>query len=138
MRTRVFGLCLALLCAALVARADESAKDPAAQAARAWLAAADAGDGQKSWQLAAPVFQHSISAAQWTSQLNAVRGPLGAVRSRGAPAVTHTTTLPGAPDGDYAVMHFDTVFEHKASAVETLTALKQPDGSWRIAGYFIK
>jgi hypothetical protein len=131
-------LAMLLMCAGLTARADEAVKDPAAQAARAWLTAADAGDGQKSWELAAPVFQRSITAQRWQEQLAAVRGPLGAVKARGVPSISHTNSLPGAPDGDYAVMHFDTQFEHKAAAVETLIALKQPDGSWRVAGYFIK
>jgi hypothetical protein len=131
-------LALLMLCAGLAVRAADSAKDPAAQAAQTWLAAADANDGQKSWQLSAPLFQHSITAAQWQEKLSAVRGPLGAVKGRSAGTVTHTTSLPGLPDGDYAVMHFDSQFEHKAAAVETVTAIKQPDGSWRVAGYFIK
>ena len=48
------------------------------------------------------------------------------------------TSLPGAPDGEYRVFQFDTSFEHKQTAVETVTAVLETDGSWRIAGYFIR
>ena len=31
-----------------------------------------------------------------------------------------------------------TVFEKKASAVETITPMLDPDGVWRVSGYFIR
>ena len=46
--------------------------------------------------------------------------------------------MPGAPDGRYVVVQYDTVFENKASAVETVTPMADPDGVWRVAGYFIR
>jgi hypothetical protein len=48
------------------------------------------------------------------------------------------TELPGAPDGEYVVFQFDTQFEHKRAAVETVTPMRDPDGSWRVSGYFIR
>ena len=51
---------------------------------------------------------------------------------------TFMTELPGAPDGRYVVIQFDTAFENKASSVETVTPMADPDGAWRVAGYFIK
>ncbi|HWN92533.1 MAG TPA: DUF4019 domain-containing protein, partial [Verrucomicrobiae bacterium] len=47
-------------------------------------------------------------------------------------------TLPGAPDGEYVVIQYETAFENKASAVETITPMLDKDGSWRISGYYIK
>jgi len=46
--------------------------------------------------------------------------------------------MPGAPDGKYVIIQYDTVFENKASAVETVTPMVDPDGSWRVSGYFIR
>jgi hypothetical protein len=46
--------------------------------------------------------------------------------------------MPGAPDGDYVVMQFDTRFEHKQAAVETVTFLQEKQGGWKAAGYYIK
>jgi hypothetical protein len=48
------------------------------------------------------------------------------------------TTLPGVPDGEYVVVQFDTSFEKKKTAIETVTPMKEPDGRWRVSGYFIK
>jgi hypothetical protein len=33
----------------------------------------------------------------------------------------YKTSLPGAPDGEYVVLIFNTVFENKKAAVETVT-----------------
>jgi hypothetical protein len=42
------------------------------------------------------------------------------------------------PDGEYVVFQFNTSFEQKAAAVETVTAMREKDGTWHVAGYFIK
>jgi hypothetical protein len=46
--------------------------------------------------------------------------------------------LPGAPDGEYVVIRYDTQFEHKAHAVETVVPMRERDGSWKVSGYFVK
>jgi hypothetical protein len=38
-------------------------------------------------------------------------------------------TLPGAPDGEYVVFQFNTSFEQKSAAVETVTAIREKDGT---------
>jgi hypothetical protein len=48
------------------------------------------------------------------------------------------TELPGAPDGQYVVMQFETSFANKKSAIETVTFMLEKDGQWKSAGYFIK
>jgi hypothetical protein len=45
---------------------------------------------------------------------------------------------PGAPDGEYVVIQFETSFEKKKSSIETITPIKEKDGSWRVSGYYIK
>ncbi len=120
-----------------MAGSDAAAKD-AAEAARTWLAAADEGRGAETWNLAAADFQYRIAAEQWQRALAAARAPLGTLRTRSSISARHATSLPGAPDGDYVVMQFQSEFEHKASALETLTLARQSDGSWRVAGYFIR
>ncbi len=44
----------------------------------------------------------------------------------------------GAPDGEYVVIQFETSFEHKRSAIETVTPMMDRDGKWRVSGYYIK
>jgi hypothetical protein len=46
--------------------------------------------------------------------------------------------LPGAPDGKYVVVQFDTSFQRKKSALETVTPMMEKDGKWRVSGYYIK
>ena len=83
------------------------------------------------------MFKSAVSVQSWQQASQAVRGPLGAVRSRSDKSATYTKTLPGAPDGQYVIIQFNTTFENKATAVETVTTALDRDGKWRVAGYFI-
>jgi hypothetical protein len=107
-------------------------------AARAWLGLVDAGSYPQSWSAAAPPFRASIPQAQWVSRISAVRGPLGAVKSRDLSSAKFARSLPGAPDGEYVVLEFRTSFEHKAEATEMVTPMKDSDGHWRVSGYYIR
>ncbi|MDY6990555.1 MAG: DUF4019 domain-containing protein [Thermodesulfobacteriota bacterium] len=60
------------------------------------------------------------------------------VISRKVKAKAYKTSLPGAPDGEYVVIQFDTSFEYKEKAVETVTPMMDKDGLWRVSGYYIK
>ena len=66
-----------------------------------------------------------------------IRQPLAGVVTRELKSKTHVTELPGAPDGDYVVIQFNTTFENKRVAVETVTPMLEDDGNWLVAGYFI-
>lgn len=117
-------------------RAEEA--DPVTTAADAWLALVDRGEYALSWAEAAAYFRGAMAQEQWVESLTGVRAPLGAVVSRVLRSAESATSLPGAPDGEYVIMQYDTTFEHKQSAVETVTPMRDPDGAWRVAGYFIK
>jgi len=58
--------------------------------------------------------------------------------SRKVKSTTYKTALPGAPDGEYVVIEFESVFENKKAAVETVTPMMDKDGKWQVSGYFIK
>ena len=77
-------------------------------------------------------------AIDWIMAAKDARRPLGAVKSRRPREWRYSTTIAGAPDGHYAMIQFDTRFEGKADAVETLTVMRDFDGLWRVAGYFVK
>ena len=108
------------------------------QLALEWLALVDRGQTAESWGAAASHFRRAVSDAQWAAATDAVRTPLGAVVSRALKAEQRATELPGAPDGEYAVLQFATTFERKRSAVETVTPMRDPDGQWRVSGYYIR
>ncbi len=67
-----------------------------------------------------------------------VRMPLGPVQSRQLLAKKFTTTAPGAPDGQYVIIQYKTEFEHKAGSIETVTPMRDADGTWRVSGYFVR
>jgi len=117
---------------------NSAAIETAATDAGAWLEVVDGADYALSWQEAAAFFREAISEAQWEASLKTVRTPLGKVLSRKVLSAEYATSLPGAPDGEYVVIQFETSFENKKDAVETVTPMKDADGKWRVSGYYIK
>ena len=130
-------LALGLFVSCNPARASDEKEAAAVEAAQTWLALVDAGRYGEGWRTAAAYFKNAISQDQLSQSLGAVRRPLGKVLSRTLLSKTFMTELAGAPDGQYVVILFDTAFENKASSVETITPMADPDGAWRVAGYFI-
>jgi len=137
-RAVIVALVLVLVLAATARAADSEAVAKAGDAAKSWLALVDAGNYAASWDDAAAYFRGAVTKDAWVSALKATRAPLGAVKSRALRQATFTTTLPGAPDGQYVVIQYDTHFENKATALETVTPMLDKDGTWRVSGYFIK
>jgi len=114
------------------------AEKAAVVATDAWLKLVDDGKYDESWKQSGKLFQTAVNQAAWSKQLDTVRGSLGKVSSRSVKSTQYATSLPGAPDGEYVVVQYDTSFEMKRTAVETITPMKEADGSWRVSGYFIK
>jgi len=113
-------------------------EDLAQTSAQSWLALTDAGKYAESWQEGSALFKSAVTQSQWVSAVTSARTPLGKVLSRKLKSATYTKTLPGAPDGEYVVIQYDTSFENKKEAVETVTPMLDKDGKWRVSGYFIK
>ena len=67
-----------------------------------------------------------------------VRQPFGKLLSRKLKSKQYATSLPGAPDGQFVVIQFEASFENKKAAIETVTPMLDPDGKWRVSGYYIK
>jgi Protein of unknown function (DUF4019) len=130
-------LCVSLWMCPALAQANEK-QEAAIAAAQQWLTLIDGGDYAESWQEAAAFFRNAISENQWEQSLTAARQPLGGLISRKVKSAIYTTSLPDAPDGEYVVIQFDTAFENKKSAIETVTPMHENNGGWRVSGYFIK
>lgn len=137
-----------VLCAAAVAglmfgvvtcMAEEPGKEKAAVAsAEKWLSLVDQGKYGESWTDAAEIFRNAVKQEQWAQALEVVRKPLGKVVSRKEKSALHMTSLFGAPEGQYVVIEYETSFENKAAAIETVTPMMDKDGTWRVSGYYIK
>jgi hypothetical protein len=131
-------LVLSLFVGGIAVHAEDTFAKGATAAAETWLGHVDAGDYAGSWREASAYVQGAITEQAWVASLTRVRTPLGPRLSRQLKQVQHTQSMPGAPDGDYVVMQFDTRFEHKQEAVETVTFLQEKQGEWKAAGYYIK
>jgi len=119
-------------------QAQQKPEELAQQSADAWLALVDSGKYAESWQEASQLFKAAVTKEQWQSKLRASRDPFGKMLTRKLKSATYTKTLPGAPDGEYVVIQYESSFEHKQSAVETVTPMLDKDGQWRVSGYYIK
>lgn len=120
------------------AQKEASTKEEAVGAAKAWLGLVDQGDYAESWKQTAEYFRKAVTQDQWLQSMTAYREPLGKVIFRTLKSSNYTEALPGAPDGKYVVILFNTSFENKKSAVETVTPMLCKDGTWRVSGYYIK
>ncbi len=118
--------------------ATDKPEDAAQAAADSWLKRVDDGEYAASWDQAARLFKGAVTKDQWKQAAAGVRGPLGKLVSRKVKSREYMEKIPGGPDGKYVVIQYETVFEKKSSAIETVTPMVDPDGAWRVSGYFIR
>ena len=137
MDIRTCSLAIFLVVVPLIGSADEGKEEVAKRAALEWLALVDAMQYEASWKEAASLFRAQVSTADWAKAVAAARSPLGDLVARHLMSATYATSLPGAPDGEYVVLQFQTGFENKAQAVETVTPMLD-EGRWRVSGYYIR
>ena len=129
---------LALVCGATLAgAADEVDTLPAQEAATRWLESVDGGAYGASWDQASASFQKALTREAWEKALVGARTPLGRAGARKVRSVTVARNLPNAPPGEYVVIQYETQFELRP-AVEAVTPMREPDGRWRVSGYFIR
>jgi hypothetical protein len=134
-------VCLVIVSTFLIfssgAIADSEKENIAQSVALEWLKVVDEGRYSDSWNEAAQLFKKAVKKEQWEQSLQAVREPLGRLLSRGIKSKAYKTSLPGAPDGQYVIIQFQTSFKNKKTAIETVTPMLDKDGKWRVSGYFI-
>lgn len=120
------------------AQANPKAEAAADSAAEAWLALVEDEKYGESWDEAAGIFKEAIQRDNWINTMQSVRKPLGKILNREFKSSSYTTSLPGAPEGEYVIIQFETSFENKKYATEIITPTLDKEGEWRVSGYFIK
>jgi Protein of unknown function (DUF4019) len=115
-----------------------NATDAGTTEATRWLRLIDGGKYAEGWTQAATAFRAAIGQPDWDKTLVQVRTPLGAATTRTLKSAALTHQLPNVPPGDYVVIQFDTAFEQRPAAVETVVVQRDTDQVWRVSGYFIK
>jgi len=130
---------LGLSCLALwMCACSPDSKKIAEGAASNWLKLVDSGNYAQSWDDTGAILKSNIAREQWQELLVRNRGPLGALIVRKLTSAEYTTQLPGAPEGQYVVLKYESSFEHKNSAIETVTPVLDKDGQWRVCVYVVR
>jgi hypothetical protein len=131
---------LVCLLALVMSPRDVLAQDTTAAetAATAWLAQVDAGKYADSWTSAASAFKQAVTQEKWQDAVKRVRDQVGAFKTRTKSSAAPMTNPPGAPAGEYVIFQYSATFEQRATATETVTAVRDADGTWRIVGYFVQ
>ena len=114
------------------------ASKEAVDAALVWLKLIDDGDYGQSWEEAATLFRGAVSKADWERTMEHHKKGFGKIISRKVKSKKYTREVPGGPDGEYVIIQFESSFEYKRKAIETVTPMKDKDGLWRVSGYYIK
>ena len=108
------------------------------QAPDPFLSLLDTGKYEESWALTAQHFKANVGKEQWVKTMQDVRQPLGKLNAREIDSVRYTKSLPNAPKGEYLLFQYNTSFEAKAQAVETVVLSLEKDNKWRVSGFYIK
>lgn len=119
------------------ATATYSVPSEAVGEAQAWVALLDKQQWNESWRTAGTTFKSQLTQDAWASTARSLHETVGPVVSRVEQSATRTTTLPGAPVGDYVVIQYQTTFGNKSGAIETI-ALTHEGSDWKVNGYFIR
>ncbi len=73
----------------------------------------------------------------FTSQIQKARAGTGALQARELIDAAYSTSVEGAPEGQYVILHYHSNFANRQDTVETIT-LALAKGYWRVDGYYIK
>jgi hypothetical protein len=132
----IIGFAIVMMAMTGIVFADTTAKEQAAvTAAEQWLALVDAGNYADSWNEGAEYFKGAVTQEKWQQMLQSFRNPLGTIIFRKLKSKAYKTSLPGVPDGEYVVIKYKASYQNKKSAQETITAMLDKDGQWRVVGY---
>ena len=135
----IAAIATAAILAAVPATAQRaSAVHKGQEAAVAWLDLIDSGQYGAGWDQAAFELRASVSRPAWEAAMRARRAPLGPVRARRLKWARYTETLPIPPSGQYVILEYETRFDNRVSAVETVTPVQDPYGVWRVGAYHIR
>ena len=135
--SRAYWLLLLLIPA--FASAGPIVEQAAIQAAEEFLELLDDGQYEQSWRESALLFQALKTEREWVEKAGRQRPLFGPTLQRTLKSAEYRSSMVGLPDGDYAVIVFETRFERKREGLETTTLIFDDDeGSWRVTGCFIR
>jgi len=115
----------------------QAAEDKARFAAEQWIVLVDDGQYEESWKEAAKAFQEAVTSADWQKKAETDRTQFGQKQTRKLKDIKTTPTVKGMPAGQYVQVKYQSSFANKKVALETITAVLESDGNWRVAAYSV-
>lgn len=88
--------------------------------ARLFLQQLDNGLMHSAWQEMSPLFQVLSDQADWKLRQQVIRTAYGALFSRELKDVSYRATFSQSPDGQYVITRFQSSYQNKAEARETV------------------
>jgi hypothetical protein len=114
------------------------AEEQAAQRqALGFLGYLDQGRFADSYAYTGMLIRSQLDREAFASQVEKARSGTGALQTREFIDAGYSTTVPGAPEGQYVVLHYHSSFANRPDTVETVT-LAMAKGYWRVDGWYIK
>jgi len=124
-----------------------AAQQAAESAALAWFGLLDAGEYKESWGAASTLFRDHLAQSRWEVKVATARGHLGELVSRKLQLAVFAQTIPdyeytsegrwlAGRKGEYVIVKFSTSYRY-FHVIETLILIKDSDGVWRVADYYI-
>jgi hypothetical protein len=107
-------------------------------ATQRWLALLDAGRLGAAWDVSSAHLKSVVTRQKWVSGIGSTRKPFGKFVSRTPEKFARAHSLPGAPDGDYSIVEFESVFANDKRAAEKVIWMLESGAVWRVSGYYIR
>jgi Protein of unknown function (DUF4019) len=83
------------------------------------------------------LIRNQLDREAFATKVEQARANTGTLQSRELVDAGYTTSVPGAPQGQYVVLHYHSSFAKRPDTLETLT-LALAKGYWRVDGWYIK
>jgi hypothetical protein len=114
-----------------------TAEQAAERQALGFLGYLDQGRFADSYAYTGVLLRAQADREKFASQIEKARTGTGALQGRELIDANYTTTVAGAPEGQYVVLHYHANFAGRPDTVETVT-LAFAKGYWRVDGYYLK
>lgn len=100
-----------------------------------WLTLMDQLQYGATWDEGGALLKDVITRPQWIAAMKAIRRPLGYVSARKLVNQELLKGLPNGTKGEFVKMRFQTSFQAKSSATETLLLMPNVRGDWLVISY---
>jgi len=111
---------------------------PALEDAQSFLELIDAGNFPQAWWEGSELLHLNSELDDWVESSRIRHDLFGEFSERRVKTFSVRSSYPGLPDGEYAILLFDSSFEHKQAALEMLVMVKDPYGGWKVVSYRLR